>query len=568
MTALPRTALLAALALCVCLNLPLQWAGDLGYYDNDYNHLLALVDRPLHFWRHLLTDEPLFNVYHAMRYRLFGPEPFAHHAAQATVLTINALLAFTLVWRLSSQLLLCFLFLLLFLTQPGHPEAYYWVAAVYHVMLLSLLAAAHLCLTWLRSGRQAALLGFWACYAAAVFTHEAASGFLGAFVALWALERRQTGLRFALPLALVNAAYLVVRQTHWFGFGDPVFARARPLQLGRVWGNLVSSLDANFGPSFLRSAGELAREGSTWVIWLTITAAAVLIAALCGGERRQRLLSMAPVIGLGLIAARIDPQLGLHLAVLASALLALIGFARTRRIPSLAFWAAAWFLFAYLPTYPLYIENRHHYLPSLGTCLLMALGLMLGAGFRAATVRERGRPRLEGLALALAACLAVGFHSAGSAEARRWVDAAHYTASLRAQLQQAWPALPAGARVIILGLPNVRNGVPLLPDYAADAALRFWYRHPDILTHPGFVPRRADFRFHGTEGEHPHPYDRLLLFRYDHLKLMQIRELVFEDGARVRLGEALPAPSGHLLTGSLQVTTGRSPNHQITRSPD
>ncbi|HYM09711.1 MAG TPA: hypothetical protein VEU62_03220, partial [Bryobacterales bacterium] len=112
------TAHLLAFLASLCFSLPLRLAGQLGFYDNDYNQIQEFLnpDRPLrtHLLRYFLTDEPLFNVYHALRHSILGERPWPHHALQGILLAVSATLAFSLVWRLSKDRLLPFVFLLLF----------------------------------------------------------------------------------------------------------------------------------------------------------------------------------------------------------------------------------------------------------------------------------------------------------------------------------------------------------------------------------------------------------------------------------------------------------------------
>jgi hypothetical protein len=149
----------------------LRWAGRLGFCDSDWNQIWDILHTAKPLWRYLLNDEPLFNLYHAARYRSFGTEPWPHHVLIGMMLAVTAVLAFGLVWRLSGDRLVSFVFLLLFLTYPNRGEAVYWPGALYVPMLACLLVAAH-------GALRDRYWACWAAYTAAVFTHEAAFGFL------------------------------------------------------------------------------------------------------------------------------------------------------------------------------------------------------------------------------------------------------------------------------------------------------------------------------------------------------------------------------------------------------
>jgi hypothetical protein len=513
---------LVAVLLALGLNLQLRRSGDLGFYDSDYNQMQD-AHRPL--LRALLTDEPLFNLYHALRYRVLGTEPRAHHLLQGTLGVVAALLSFGLVWRLSGDRLLSFVFLLLFLTYPDRGEAFYWPGALYVPMLVCLLVAAHCALRGL-------YWGCWAAYTAAVFTHEAAFGFLAVMaVLLWPRWRQ------LLPLALSNAAYLLVRQTRWFGLGDPGYLYMRQLEPGRVGDNLAASLRVHFGSFFWNDTEGLIREGSAGGSLLPVLV--VLAGVLLVVAGRDRLLGMAAalttVAGLGCwMAARPLPdlvevlKLALVVAVVAAVGAMLVDPLPYGRGSVLALLGVLWFFAAYAPTYLLYVAPRHSYLPSVGVCLVLAVALRLPAR----------RLVLEGVALGLTALIATGFYAAGRGEVERWARAAGVIREFRRQMLATKPSLPRDTRVVVLGLPSV-PGVPILPSYALQAALREWYGHDQILAASEFTARPEGFELVGVAARQS--YERLLLFTWDHGKLVERGGLVFPDGAEVRLpGSAGP----------------------------
>jgi hypothetical protein len=114
-------------------------------------------------------------------------------------------------------------------------------------------------------------------------------------------------------------------------------------------------------------------------------------------------------------------------------------------------------------------------------CLLLAVMLRLPGR----------RPVLEGVALGLAALLAAGFYAAGRGEVERWARAAGVVREFRRQMLAQYPSLPKDTRVAVEGLPAALDGVPLLPGYALEAALREWYGHDQILVRPDAPLRLA-----------------------------------------------------------------------------
>ncbi len=556
---------LLAAAASLALTPHLHWAGQLGFYDSDYNQIVNFlhaersVERStanLAWW--FFSDEPLFNVYHGLRYLVLGTEPRIHHLLHGAMVAANALLAFSLVLRLSGRLLFSFLFLVLFLTFPGRGEAHYWPGAVYPLMLLALLGAAHWALSWGQSGRRWTYAACWACYSIAIFTHEAAFGFLGVFAALWWVRRLPLG--GLAPLAVSNAAYLLARQTQWLGFGDPGYFFMRPLQPGSFFRNLSDSVAMTMGGTFLEQASQLlqrgGREGSVWPALAGILAMLVA-AALPGGWRRYlaegMLLFPALVASAGFYFGgwrAPDWIVILPMGLAAVAFLALAGVVEWRLAPQaadrellrLAGFGAAWFFCAYSPTYLLYIANRHSYLPSVGGCLALAAAM----AWPAACARDPRRRRLlEGVAVSLVAFLGAAFHTACVGEAARWARAGQFTASLQAQMRRLAPRMAQDTRVVVLDVPDSLEGIPLLPAYAMQAALRHWYDNMQILAANQFVPDKTGFLLPAVQ-EIQH-YQLLRLFTFSHQKLEPVGELVFEDGERVRLGEGVP----------LAVTAGR-----------
>lgn len=574
---------LAAALLALALNLQLRWAHQLGFYEVDYDQILrflyganTLADSWVNVFRYLLVDEPLLHVYHALRYQLLGADPWPHHLLRGCLLTINATLAFSLVWRLSKNLALSFVFLFLFLTYPNRSEAIFWHAALYVPLLFWLLVACHLCLSWFESPRWRIYAALWLTYTIAIFTHEAAFGFLAVIAALWLLERPAAhswrhGARLLLPLLLSHAAYLVVRQTYWFGFGDPSHLTDRPLKAIVLFENMVFSLRANFGERFAAAAQQQLRQvpgGEGLSLAFAVIVACLLAAAGFLGARRDIrprlegvLLLLAGITAAGLYTRHIplpDPAETLPLALRAMALLAFGALLKARlsgdpfdtRLLRLALLGVAWFFAAYAPTYVYYVADRHSYLPSLGACLLFSVALW----FPTTVAAGRRRLVLEGVALGLAAYIASCFYGASLAEGRPWVGAHQFLAGLKAQLLQARPNLHSDATVVVLGLPDSWPGVQM-PGSTIEAAIRVWYRNPPAAISRTLIPAKRDFRLPAVS--HPRPYERLLLFTYKDQVLIERTHLVFEDGERIRIGSAFESQTKSAGAPPLPVVAGR-----------
>jgi len=73
----------------------------------------------------------------------------------------------------------------------------------------------------------------------------------------------------------------------------------------------------------------------------------------------------------------------------------------------------------------------------------------------------------------------------------------------------------------------------MLPGYALQAALRERYGHDQILAAGEFAARPEGFEMGGVGVRQS--YERLLLFIWDHGKLVERGGVVFRDGSEVRL---------------------------------
>jgi len=205
----------------------------------------------------------------------------------------------------------------------------------------------------------------------------------------------------------------------------------------------------------------------------------LLLGAGISKERFQGMAAAVVVTGVigWWMASRPLPDLHevlrLALAFLAAAAVAALLVDRRIEAPlwRLALFGTLWFFAAYAPAYLLYIAPRHGYLPSAGACLLMAAVAWMAAR----------RPVLEGAVLGLVALSATGFYAAGRGEVERWARTAGVIREFERQMRATYPSLPRDTRLVVEGLPNMIDGVPAMPDYALEAALRVWYGHDQIL---------------------------------------------------------------------------------------
>jgi hypothetical protein len=222
-------------------------------------------------------------------------------------------------------------------------------------------------------------------------------------------------------------------------------------------------------------------------------------------------------------------KLALVVAVVAAVGVMLVDPLPVGRTAALALLGTVWFFAAYAPIYVLYVAPRHSYLPSLGVCLVLVVVLRLPAR----------RQVLEGVALGLTALIATGFYAADRGEVERWARAAGVIREFRKQMLAARPSLPRDTRVVVLVLQDVQ-GVPTLPSYALQAALREWYGHDQILAAGEFAAHPDGFEMGGVADRQS--YERLLLFTWDHGKLVERGGLIFPDRSEVRLpGSAGPS---------------------------
>ena len=543
----PKRTTILTIAIALLTGLEWQFAGSLGFYEDDFIKAWGLQARD-HESRlqtaadALLTDEPLFHLYHAARYWVFGHErPWLHHLLPALFQVLNVLLVYLLVLRLGAPPAVALWAEMLFAAFPGLGQALYWPSAIYVPLLLLTLAGLHAWMSWLRTGSATAGRLALVLYAAAVFTHEMAFGSLAVFVVVALLERSGDGRkpwREIAALAAINGAYVIIRQTHWLGLGGFTMAEARPLSVASSTELSFASFNLNFGPWFWTRTEDLAGLAQMpWDAWRA-GGLALLFAAfgawLCERPRSVRspvwlgLLGGA-VAGLGLTAL-LGPAgflRGLYLGLAAAALAGLLAAGEQRRA-AVALWLLGllWFTALFAPAWVYYIAFRHSYMAAPGAALLLA-----------ATVRLLGHSRspgfLTGLQWGLVCCLCGLFQWAALGEARAWSGYSEDVEAVRAAVQSARPPIAPGEQVVLRGFGGVRHGNPILTEAAVGHAVRLWLDEASVDAALALRPGRGGYR---TAPDGPlETYDRLRLLRFSEDGLAEAGAIEMDSGERIRL---------------------------------
>ena len=551
---LPRRTTILAIAIALLMGLEWQLAGSLGFYEDDFIKAWGA-----HKHRHesflaiaadaLLTDEPLFSLYHAARYRALGHEqPWRHHLLPGVLQVANAFLVYLLAVRLGAPPAVALWTEMMFAAFPGLGQALYWPSAIYVPLLSMILAGLHAWLSWLRTGAATVRRLALALYAAAIFTHEMAVGALAVFAAVALLESRDDSRkpwRAIGILAAINGAYLLIRQTHWFGLGGFTMADARPLSTASLAELGFASFNLNFGPWFWTRTEELAGLAQMPSDGWRAAGLALLFAAagawLCERRRFARwpawlgLLGGAAV-GLGLVAL-VGPAGFLRGLYAGLALGAVAGLMRAgeRRREALMPWLLGllWFSALFAPAWVYYVAFRHSYMAAPGVALLLA-----------ATVRALGPIRLPehsagfvaGLQWGVVCCLCGLFHWAASGEARAWSGYRGDVEAVRVAIQSARPPIAPGGEVVLVGFGGVRHGNPILTDAAVGQAVRLWLDECSVNAALGFQPARDGYR---TAPDGPlAPYHRLRLWRFSKAGVAEA------GGVELASGERIPLPFG------------------------
>ena len=202
-------------------------------------------------------------------------------------------------------------------------------------------------------------------------------------------------------------------------------------------------------------------------------------------------------LGLPWLGVGIGNRAPLLLPLIAVTVIGLL-WSRGLPLPRRAAFALLWIPITLAPVLTL-SRPQYLFLPSIGFCLLLALGL---------TAALEGLRRWSWAQGALAAALALLLLAYGAASVRGidvWVEASDRVQKFLRLMRTAYPVLPAGARCAFVGLP-VNIGAPVLQN-GIEPALRMFYDDFDIQ-----AQRVSDFdtaRFETGPAAGP-----LLRFRY------------------------------------------------------
>ena len=542
--------MLAALAVSFVFGLELQFAGRLGFYEDDFTKAIEALSAdslPGGYWRwaayRVLSDEPLFNLYHALRFHFLGLESaWPYHVVAGLAQVLNGPLLFQFVRRLTGEPGPAWATLLIFCSFPGLGQALFWTAAIYVPLLTLLLAGLHCWLSWLRTGAGSMLTTASVCYFAAVFTHEAAFGFLGIFAATLVWESddpvRDRRWRRLAVLAAANAAYVVVRETDWFGWSEFTRAAQRPVSFSPFAGLAFASVNLNFGPWLWVRISEFLAHATT-SDWVRAGAAGLATAAFPALALRPRessvkrtllwyLSAAAAVVGVGFV-------LGVSLGqeVISVGVLVVGGWALLREGQfKLLLFGAAWFFSAFAPTYLYYIAFRHSYLPAVGAAMVLAV-LFRAVGtlpFRQAHAVSWG---LVGVA-------AAWWHLACLGEKNQWVGYAGDLRSIEEQVRTLEPPPRADQHVVLLGVAAVRDGNPIFDPWTLGKTIPFWLDLPTLRASSYLEAQPEGFR--AEPGGELKPYDTLRLLHYEDGVLNEQRRVELPDGHKIELPAARRAP--------------------------
>lgn len=551
----PKRITLLALAIAAAFGLELQWAWELGFYEDDFlkgwgvrrdlETALGEAARDA-----LLTDEPLFHVYHLLRFRILGDAaPALHHLLPGVAHIANLFLVYGLLRRVGASPAVALSTELVFGAFPGAGQALYWPSAIYPPLLTAVLAAFHAWISWLRTGAKAAGAAAVALHAAAVFTHEMALGALAVFVALgWVEARRDRG---ALPwrsigaLAAVSGAYLAVRQTNWFGAATFSMVEARALSLAHIAELAFASLNLTFGPWFWTRAEGLAAFASwPWDFWRACgTALTATFAAgwLCEREHVRRPAALAAYLAAAGLGVGLGAACGL--AVFLRWFYAALGMAAAwssirapeRRGSWLAFglFGVLWFGALFAPAWVYYLAFRHAYMALPGAALVLVLLL------RAASFAGFGEAPAAGLRWGALCTVVALFHWAALGEVRAWAGYHADVDRVRQFVQSASPPIANGEEVVLLGFQGVRDGNPVLTEEAISEAVRLW-QHDESLR--GATALEAEAQgYRTTAGEPMRSYERLRLLRWRGDGVEEAGAVELASGTRIRLPHGDPS---------------------------
>jgi tetratricopeptide (TPR) repeat protein len=342
-----------------------------------------------HVWAHLHSQtnyyRPLFLLWLRLNHALFGLEPMGWHLTTVLLHLATTLLVYLLGRRLLARRDAAAVAALLFALHPVHIESVAWVSGLTDPLLALFFTGSFLSyLRWREEKRLLCLALALLLAALALLCKESgvalpllilAHASLYGPAARPAHERFRHALRVASPFLLLAAVYLAVRALVLSGFahtlGEVTLATALLTIPTLLW-FYAGQLLAPFGLSLFYDLPYGAPPG-LMNFWLPLAGVALLAAGLYVWHRRME----TPLVGLaaGLMLLPLLPAFAIH----------------------------------YLPL-DNFAQDRYLYLPSIGFCLLAALGLSLLRKHSALLAR----PPAQAAALVLLAALLGGTTAAQS----------------------------------------------------------------------------------------------------------------------------------------------------------
>ena len=308
-----------------------------------------------HFWSgHAdwkMYYRPLINVTYLVDYQVWGLRPLGFHLTNVLVHAGVSLAVFWICSMLAGNWLTAFVAALVFAIHPVHSQSVSFISGRTDlVSTLFFLLAFALYHRWRAHGRGVVYAGVTLAFLLALLSKEV--GVMLPFVLVayeWGFGRERGARAFLTrtargvgPLLLLLAVFLVVRV---LVLSDVLLVRAGP-----GWDNA--------GPRILTTVKVL-----SWYAWVTIIPYPV-----------------SPSQATTIVRSALDPRFLLAVAGLVPLAAGMIVAARRWRV---AFFFAAWFWLTLAPSAAInllpgsepIVADRFLYLPSVGFCVLLALGL-------------------------------------------------------------------------------------------------------------------------------------------------------------------------------------------------
>lgn len=332
---------------------------------------------------------PLFSVWLIISNAIFGASSWGWHLMSVLLHAATTAMVFVVIKELFDRRRLALIAASLFAVLPVHAEAVAWVSGSVEVLMtLLLLAALHFYLRYRQAGRVYQLVLALAFYLLALCSKEAALAFplVVAYLELRhigkapATKVRGTGfMLFAAGLALVTAIYVLMRY----------------LANGAIFATDETRLP--LGPALL-------------TIPLAIIKYLALLVWPFGYSYQHYTIPVTSIISLKLLAPLV--------LVIALAFIVVRYGSRELRF------AGAWFILTLAPALLVMnrfemehlVQERYLYLPSLGFCLALALGVEWLAA------RQSFRLSPDKFATALVAAVVVLYSTAYMIHSRHWSD--------------------------------------------------------------------------------------------------------------------------------------------------